>query len=49
MALVKGVNSYATVAEADAYFLNRLDVAAWNDADETQKYQSLITATSFLV
>ena len=37
MALTKGANSYATVAEADVYFADRLDVAAWTAADETQK------------
>ena len=48
MALVKGVNSYATVAEADSYFADRLDVAAWSEASELQKGQSLVTATSIL-
>lgn len=48
MALVKGTNSYATVAEADTYFADRLDVAAWTDANSTQKAQSLVTATSIL-
>lgn len=48
MALAKGVNSYATVAEAEVYFSDRLDVAAWIAADATQKEQSLITATAVL-
>jgi hypothetical protein len=48
MALVKGTSSYATVAEADAYFEDRLDVAAWVSASSTQKAQALITATKFL-
>jgi hypothetical protein len=48
MALVKGVNSNATVTEADTYFENRLDVAAWTDASDTQKEQSLCTATFML-
>jgi hypothetical protein len=48
MALVKGTNSYATVEEADAYFADRLDVAAWSSAELTQKAQALITATSLL-
>jgi hypothetical protein len=48
MALTKGVNSYATVAEADVYFADRLDVAAWTAADETQKAQALVTATAML-
>jgi hypothetical protein len=48
MALVKGTNSYVTVAEADSYFLDRLDVAAWTAADEPTKSQALVTATSML-
>lgn len=48
MALVKGTNSYATILEADAYFSDRLDVAAWTSATENQKSQALITATSML-
>jgi hypothetical protein len=48
MALVKDVNSYVTVEEADAYFADRLDVAAWMDATAIQKPQALITATSIL-
>jgi hypothetical protein len=48
MALVKGTNSYATILEADTYFSDRLDVAAWTSATESQKSQALITATSML-
>lgn len=48
MALQKGVNSYVTVDEADAYFADRLDVAAWAEASETQKPQALVTATKML-
>lgn len=48
MALVKNTNSYVTVAEANTYFGNRLDVAAWDNASDTLKEQSLITATSML-
>lgn len=48
MALSKGTNSYATVEEADAYFADRLDVAAWTGADPTQKAQALVTATGIL-
>lgn len=48
MPLIKGTNSYVTVAEADAYFENRLDVAAWTNANSTQKSQALMTATSML-
>jgi hypothetical protein len=46
MALTKGTNSYATVDEADTYFENRLDVAAWIEATTSQKEQALITATA---
>lgn len=48
MALKKGTNSYATQAEAETYFEDRLDVAAWNSADDDQKEQALVTATSML-
>lgn len=48
MALSKGVNSYATLAEANAYFGNRLDVAAWDGASDTQKEQALMTATAYI-
>jgi hypothetical protein len=48
MALTKGTNSYATVAEADSYFENRLDAAAWTDAEDDQKALALMTATALL-
>jgi len=48
MALVKGTNSYATLAEAELYFLDRIDVSAWTAADDTRKSQALITATGML-
>jgi len=48
MALTKGVNSYVTVDEADAYFSDRLDVSAWVTADATSKAQALVTATKLL-
>ncbi len=48
MALGKGVNSYATVAEADAHFEDRLDVAAWSEAAEAEKAKALVTATQYL-
>jgi hypothetical protein len=48
MAIAKGTNSYATVEEAELYFADRLDVAAWTDADAAQKAQALVTATSIL-
>ena len=48
MALAKNVNSYVDVAEADAYFSNRLDVAAWMEAPPEHREQALITATSVI-
>lgn len=48
MALVKGTNSYATVAEAEVYFADRISIATWIAADETTKAQALTTATSML-
>ena len=48
MALSKGTNSYVTVAEADSYFEDRIDAAAWSAATTDQKSQALVTATSLL-
>lgn len=49
MALSKGANSFVTVEEAEAYFDDRLDAAAWNDATEANKPKALITATGMLL
>ena len=46
MALNKGTNSHATVAEGDAYFADRLDADEWTSATEEMKGQALVTATS---
>jgi hypothetical protein len=48
MALEKGVNSYVTLVEAESFFVNKLDVAAWNDASDIHKEQALVTATQLL-
>ena len=48
MALTKGVNSYDTVEAADAYFADRLDVAAWLEATPEQRAQAMVTATTVL-
>jgi len=48
MALVKGTNAYCTVAEANTYFADRLDVAAWNIATPEEKAQALVTAHNYL-
>jgi hypothetical protein len=38
-------NSYGTLAEAEAYFLNRLDTEDWDDAEQAEQEQALIQAT----
>lgn len=48
MALVKGVNSYESLADADLYFTDRLDAAAWVDATPELRSQALVTATMLL-
>jgi len=48
MALAKGTNAYATVAEGTDYLADRLDVAAWTDANDTARGQALVTATRIL-
>ena len=48
MALVKGTNAYVSVAEADAYFVDRIDSEAWTSAGEPTKAQALVTATGLL-
>ena len=48
MALVKGTNSYVTVAEADSYFADRLHSETWSGASPTDKEKALITATGLL-
>lgn len=45
MALIKGTNSYVSLVEAEAYFVDRLDIAAWTSANDTSKSQALVTAT----
>ena len=48
MALTKGVNTYATLAEAGDYFVTRLDAAAWSSASPEQQEAALVTATNML-
>lgn len=43
--LVKLINSYVTVEEADSYFANTLQFEDWNKYDATTKEKALITAT----
>ncbi|QGH74599.1 head-tail adaptor Ad1 [Bacteriophage DSS3_VP1] len=48
MALTVGTNSYVTVAEADAYFGDRLNADSWTSASVAIKEQALVTATRFV-
>lgn len=43
--LVKLINSYVTVEEADSYFANTLQFEDWNQFDTSAKEKALITAT----
>lgn len=48
MALIKDTNSYVDVADATAYFEDRIDAEAWVSAAESLKEQALVTATAML-
>ena len=48
MAVVKGTNSYASLAEAEAYFAERIDTEAWDTATAPDKEKALITATRLI-
>jgi hypothetical protein len=48
MALVKGLNSFVTLNEADSYLEDRADVLAWDEADDCLKEKCIITATTLL-
>jgi len=48
MALVVGTNSYISVADADDYFLTRLNSAKWTSSTPTDKENALITATTMI-
>lgn len=48
MALTLNVNSYATIPMATLYFEDRLDVAAWDSANDVQRAQALVTASLML-
>lgn len=45
MALVVGTNAYLAVADATAYFADRLHSAAWTSASEADKAAALVTAS----
>ena len=48
MSLVKGVNSYALVSEADVYFSTRVGSDNWFNATSDQKAATLVTASGLL-
>ncbi len=48
MALEKGINSFITITESDAYFLDSLQNDSWIALSETTKSQALISAASQL-
>lgn len=48
MALSRTSASFVTLAEAEAYFESRLDVAAWKEASEEEKQAALTTAMNVL-
>ena len=48
MSFTVGTDSFVSLAYAEAYFENRLDVTAWSGASTTAREQALITATSIL-
>ena len=48
MTINVGTNSYVTLAEADAYFGERLNVVNWTDATDDIKERALIMATRFI-
>jgi len=48
MAISKGVNSYVNLIEAEVYMANRIDVDAWDRADEDSRIRALVTAAVLL-
>ncbi|MDH5182265.1 MAG: hypothetical protein OEX12_00110 [Gammaproteobacteria bacterium] len=48
MALIKNTNAYVDLAEATAYFADRLDAAAWDDTVDAEREKALVTATMML-
>jgi hypothetical protein len=48
MALEEGINSFVSLIDAEEYFQNRLDAAAWVAASTLLKEQALVTATMIL-
>jgi hypothetical protein len=48
MALEVGVNSYISLEDAELYFADRVNVAAWTESTDAVKEQALITAAKQL-
>ena len=48
MALQKGINSFVTIIEAEQYFYDRLNQAAWDSATDETVERALVTATGIL-
>jgi hypothetical protein len=48
MALQKGINSFVTIIEAEHYFYDRLNQAAWDSATDETVERALVTATGIL-
>jgi hypothetical protein len=46
--LIKNVNSYVTVEEADEYLATKLDADDWSALTQEKKEQALITATGYV-
>lgn len=49
MAVTIGVNSWASIAEADVYFSSRLGATLWASQDDVQKERLMVTAFYWLV
>lgn len=48
MALLLGINCYVTLAEAEEYFVTRIDTDAWDLAAPEDREKALVTATTLL-
>lgn len=46
MAVIKGVNAFITVSEADTYFQDSLSHESWQSFSETQKGRAIVTAAT---
>ena len=48
MALVVGTNSYVSLADAEAYALDRIDTDSWDTATPVDQARALVTATRLI-